>query len=114
LTEELPRMGWTAAVKNDILAVKNGIFTVKTRRSMKLSSSISSKGQVTIPQEIRKRLGVGAGDRIDFVVEEGKTVIRPSRSDENPFDKYRGALGPFPGGHKGIKTWIDEMRTDEE
>lgn len=81
---------------------------------MKYSSSISSKGQVTVPQEIRKRLGVRPGDRIDFVVEGDRTVIRPSRSDENPFQKYRGVLGPFPGGEKGINAWIDEIRSDEE
>ena len=81
---------------------------------MKYSSSISSKGQVTVPQEIRKRLGVSAGDRIDFVIEGERTVIRPSRSDDNPFAKYRGILGPFPGGEKGIKDWIDEMRSDED
>lgn len=81
---------------------------------MKYSSSISSKGQVTVPQEIRKRLGVRPGDRIDFVVEGDRTVIRPSRSEENPFQKYRGVLGPFPGGEKGINAWIDEIRSDEE
>lgn len=81
---------------------------------MKYSSSISSKGQVTVPQEIRKRLGVRPGDRIDFVVEGDRTVIRPSRSDENPFEKYRGILGPFPGGEKGINAWINEIRSDEE
>lgn len=81
---------------------------------MKYSSSISSKGQVTIPQEIRKRLGVAPGDRIDFVIEGERTVIRPSRSDENPFEKYRGILGPFPGGEEGIKDWIEDMRSDEE
>jgi len=83
---------------------------VKTR----YSSSLSSKGQVTVPQEIRKRLGVSAGDRIDFVIEGDHTLIRPSRSDENPFAKYRGILGPFPGGEKGIKAWIDEIRSDDE
>ncbi|MGC2474022.1 MAG: AbrB/MazE/SpoVT family DNA-binding domain-containing protein [Candidatus Sulfotelmatobacter sp.] len=81
---------------------------------MKYSSSISSKGQVTIPQEIRIRLGVTAGDRIDFVVEDGRTIIRPSRAEENPFEKYVGVLGPFPGGEKGIKEWIDDMRSDED
>ena len=81
---------------------------------MKYSSSISSKGQVTVPQEIRKRLGVAPGDRIDFVIEGERTVIRPSRTDENPFEKYRGILGPFPGGEEGIKDWIEDMRSDEE
>ena len=81
---------------------------------MKYSSSISSKGQVTVPQEIRNRLGLVAGDRVDFVIEGDRTVIRPSRSVENPFEKYRGILGPFPGGEEGIKTWINDLRSDEE
>lgn len=81
---------------------------------MKNSSTISSKGQVTVPQEIRKRLGLEPGDRIDFVIDGDRTIIRPSRSAEDPFDKYRGILGPFPGGEEGIKAWIDDMRSDEE
>jgi antitoxin PrlF len=80
---------------------------------VKYSSSISSKGQVTIPQEIRNRLGLVAGDRVDFVVEGDRTVILPSRDDGNPFEKYRGILGPFPGGEEGIKAWIDDMRSEE-
>ncbi|HLV89165.1 MAG TPA: AbrB/MazE/SpoVT family DNA-binding domain-containing protein [Candidatus Sulfotelmatobacter sp.] len=78
------------------------------------SSSVTSKGQVTIPQEIRNRLGLSTGDRVDFVIEGDRTVIRPSRGDENPFEKYRGALGPFPGGEKGIKKWVDDMRSDDD
>jgi antitoxin PrlF len=81
---------------------------------MKNSSTISSKGQVTVPQEIRKRLGLEAGDRVEFVVEEGRTVIRPARSEVNSFEKYIGILGPFPGGEEGIKAWIDEMRSDKD
>src|SRR5260221_7442619 len=53
-------------------------------------STVSSKGQLTVPQEIRKRLGLETGDRVEFVVEEGRTVIRPARSDVNPFEKYIG------------------------
>ena len=81
---------------------------------MKNSSTISSKGQITVPQEIRKRLGLEPGDRVEFVVEEGRTVLRLARQQEDPFGKYRGILGPFPGGEAGIKAWIDDMRSDEE
>ena len=81
---------------------------------MKKSSTISSKGQITVPQEIRKRLGLETGDRVEFVVEEGRTVIRPARSEPNPFEKYIGILGPFPGGEEGIKAWIDDMRSDKD
>ena len=80
----------------------------------KYSSSLSSKGQVTIPQEIRNRLGVVAGDRIDFVIEGDRTTIRPSRDNPDPFEKQMGILGPFPGGETGIKAWIDDMRRDDE
>jgi AbrB family looped-hinge helix DNA binding protein len=78
------------------------------------SSTISSKGQITVPQEIRKRLGLAPGDRVEFVNEEGRILIRPARSEVNPFEKFIGILGPFPGGEEGIKAWIDDMRSDEE
>ncbi len=79
----------------------------------KYSSSLSSKGQVTVPQEIRNRLGLAAGDRVEFVIEGDRTVIRPSRENSDPFEKYRGILGTFPGGVDEINAWIDEMRSDE-
>ncbi|MGH2531865.1 MAG: AbrB/MazE/SpoVT family DNA-binding domain-containing protein [Thermomicrobiales bacterium] len=43
-------------------------------------STISSKGQVTIPVEIRRHLGIGAADKIAFVVQdEGTVELRPAR-----------------------------------
>ncbi|MFZ0293201.1 MAG: AbrB/MazE/SpoVT family DNA-binding domain-containing protein [Candidatus Sulfotelmatobacter sp.] len=81
---------------------------------MRNSSTISSKGQVTVPQGIRKRLGLEPGDRVEFVVEEGRTVIRPARSEANPFEKFIGMADPFPGGEEGIKAWIDDMRSDKD
>ncbi len=80
----------------------------------KYTSPISTKGQVTVPQEIRNRHGVVAGYRIEFIIEGDLTVIRPSREDDNPFAKFRGILGHFPGGEEGIKAWIDDMRRDED
>jgi antitoxin PrlF len=83
-------------------------------KEVKHFSKISSKGQVTVPREIRRRLGLETGDRVEFVIEQERTVIRPARSEENPFEKYRGILGTFPGGDTEIKAWIDEMRSDED
>ena len=48
------------------------------------------------------------------MVEEDRTVIRPVRSEANPFEKYIGIAGPFPGGEQGIKAWIDDMRSDKD
>ena len=79
---------------------------------MNPSSSLSSKGQVTIPQEIRLRLGLQEGDRIEFVVEGERTLIRPARQTHNPFESYVGVLGTFPGGVEEINAWVAEMRED--
>lgn len=37
------------------------------------SAKVMSKGQVTIPKEVREVLGVTSGDRVSFIV-EGNTV----------------------------------------
>jgi antitoxin PrlF len=43
------------------------------------SSRVTSKGQITIPVEVRAALGVSFGDRIDFVeIEKGRFVIVPA------------------------------------
>ena len=77
------------------------------------SSVVSTKGQVTIPIEVRKRLGLKEGDRVEFVLEGGQTTIRPARGPENPFQKYAGALPAFPGGIEEINAWVRDMRSDD-
>lgn len=39
-----------------------------------LTSSVTTKGQVTIPIELREKLGIKPGDRVGFVT-EGKRVL---------------------------------------
>lgn len=76
---------------------------------MALTSTVSSKGQVTIPQEVRVRLGLRTGDRVEFVMEGDKTVIRPARGHVNPFQEYIGAL-PWLKTREEINDWISEIR----
>ena len=35
------------------------------------TATITSKGQVTIPKDVRTRLGIGTGDRVEFVEVQG-------------------------------------------
>lgn len=43
---------------------------------------ITSEGRVTIPKHVRERLGLRAGDRVDFAVEEdGSVRLRRVGSD---------------------------------
>jgi AbrB family looped-hinge helix DNA binding protein len=65
-------------------------------------STITSKGQTTIPGEIRRLLKLKAGDRIEFVVEpDGKVVLVPATV---PVGELEGLLAPAPR-----KVSVDEM-----
>lgn len=75
-------------------------------------TTISSKGQITVPLEIRKRLGLRPGDRVEFVVDEGRTTIRPAGAPENPFLKYVGALPVFHSTDQ-INAWVRGLRDEE-
>ncbi len=79
---------------------------------MARSSTISSKGQITVPLEVRKRLGLRVGDRVEFVVDKDRTTIRPARAPENPFLKYVGALPAFSTIHE-VNAWVRAMRDEE-
>jgi len=48
------------------------------------TSTMTSKGQITIPAELRKRFGLRSGERVGFVVEEGsvRLVRRESRTEK--------------------------------
>jgi AbrB family looped-hinge helix DNA binding protein len=42
------------------------------------TAAVTSKGQITIPIEVRKKLGIKAGDRVRFVEgEHGEIILKP-------------------------------------
>ncbi len=43
---------------------------------------VTSKGQVTIPKEIRETLGVNEGDKLIFLVEGDKVLLRKVGSEK--------------------------------
>jgi AbrB family looped-hinge helix DNA binding protein len=50
---------------------------------------ITSKGQITIPQEIRNRFGFLPGMDVEVIIEDSKALIVKSRR-ENQFMKWLG------------------------
>jgi antitoxin PrlF len=46
---------------------------------MKTTATLTSKGQITIPQIVRRILGLQTGDAVEFDMQRGKVELRPLR-----------------------------------
>ena len=81
---------------------------------MQKQARITSKGQITVPREVRRLLGVRAGDRLLFESDGKGFRVRPLRNklrNKTAFSKYRGIGNPeIPSGRKSISRWLREMR----
>ncbi len=65
------------------------------------TSRISSKGQVTIPKEIRKTIGLEPGDTIVYEVHDGVITLKH--------------LEPFDAAfHAALSQTLDEWATPED
>jgi antitoxin PrlF len=70
------------------------------------SSTVTSKGQITIPKAIRERLGLEEGSVLEFIVDEsGQVFLRP-RADDG-MDRVFGALREFAPKRP---VTVDEMK----
>jgi AbrB family looped-hinge helix DNA binding protein len=67
------------------------------------TATLTSKGQITIPKEIRDQLKLKPGDRISITDENGRVVLRPKNGD---LSKLVGMLHR-PGVHRTLEE-IDE------
>jgi len=77
---------------------------------LKKQARITSKGQSTVPHEIRRALGVRLGDKLLFEKDGSGVRVRPVRT-KSPFEKYRGigSVG-IPRGRKAVVRWVRELR----
>lgn len=55
---------------------------------------VTVKGQVTIPQQIRERLGITPNSEVDFIEEDGRVYLKKKALRTplpNRFRRFRGA-----------------------
>jgi AbrB family looped-hinge helix DNA binding protein len=45
-------------------------------------TTITDKGQVTIPKSLRDKLNLNSGDKLEWTEEDGKLILRKVRSKE--------------------------------
>ena len=65
-----------------------------------LESSVTKKGQTTLPKSVREALGVGAGDRVRYLILDGEVRILPVR----PIHRLFGVLE-----HDGPPVSLEQM-----
>ncbi len=66
-------------------------------------ATLTSRGRVTVPQEIRRRLGLKPGDKLRFLVDEGRIVVLPMTV---PLRSLYGILSAPP---RPVTVTVEEM-----
>ncbi|PIP02733.1 MAG: AbrB family transcriptional regulator [Zetaproteobacteria bacterium CG12_big_fil_rev_8_21_14_0_65_54_13] len=67
-------------------------------------ATLTSKGQVTIPSSVRKKLHLHAGDKIDFsMISDTEALLRPVIKDVD------AVFGCLKQASNGIKATVTEM-----
>jgi AbrB family looped-hinge helix DNA binding protein len=72
---------------------------------MSYSAKITTKGQTTIPLEVREHFGLQSGDRVEFVIVEGGAMMIPK--NKSVADLF-GILGRPPAGAGATLKDFDE------
>jgi antitoxin PrlF len=67
-----------------------------------IQSRITAKSQTTVPQAVRRALGVGPGDEIGWEIEGGKVTLCVVSLGGDPFEN------PFAT----FTEWADEIDTE--
>ena len=68
-------------------------------------SRLTAQGQISVPADVRRKLGVGPGSILQWDEEDGKIVVR--RAGRFSFEDIHRAL--FPDGTPKART-LDELK----
>ncbi|MBI1847636.1 MAG: AbrB/MazE/SpoVT family DNA-binding domain-containing protein [Candidatus Rokubacteria bacterium] len=71
-----------------------------------MKSTVSSKGQITLPAALREKLGLGTGTAVRFELRGGGVLVRKGAGGVHPVDQVFGRLKLA----KPVDELLDEMR----
>ncbi len=71
-------------------------------------STVTSKGQVTLPKKVRDALGLVPGSEVEFEIRDGQVVLY-KRVSEEKLARWQGYLrGKLPGD--SVDEFVDTLR----
>jgi AbrB family looped-hinge helix DNA binding protein len=77
---------------------------------MQARAKLTSKGQITLPNIVRRRMGVGTGDTVVFESNGDQIVVTPQKAG-SVFEEFRGSGTPGIGpGKKAVLDWVRQVR----
>ena len=80
----------SGAILSMNIAYRQGVFLYfksKHNYYRPMNSTVSSKGQITIPVEVRRKLGLEPGTRIEFELRKDGALLRKGGHDVHPADQ---------------------------
>lgn len=78
-------------------------------------ATITSKGQLTLPKEIRSRLGVAAGDQVEFAVaDDGSITVVAARRSASQLYGMLAAASSEPVSVEDMDRAIADRATSDD
>ena len=80
--------------------------------AMRQQATVTRKGQVTIPAEMRRALGISDGGPVQFTLGDGSITLRPAR--KLTLTDLLAGFDPAKHRHSAEdRTWDDDSRGRE-
>jgi antitoxin PrlF len=74
-----------------------------------IDATVTSQGQVTIPAEVRRKLGLTKREKVTFVIEEDRVELIPARFT---LESVFGSVEPLPNQSADFDREIEEAMED--
>lgn len=72
-------------------------------------SKVTTQGQISVPLEVRKRLGIGPGSILEWDDEDGAVVVR--RAGRYSSAEIHGAVFPRKPSRRSLRELREGIRT---
>ena len=73
-------------------------------------STVSEKGQITVPKRLREQLGIRPGDRLELVEDAGRLIATKAiPGDGDPIDAVYGTLSLDIGTDEAIQAMRGDL-----
>lgn len=75
-----------------------------------MATTVNTKGQVTIPEPLRRKYGFPPGTKVMWIERDGELIPRPIK----PWSELRGSIQPGPGEQSLTELLLEERRAERE